>query len=1615
MRFVFCINLIVVSLALGADVDFDGLPDNWEQDNGRDPLIADYQISAGTYHTCALDDEGAVCWGFNQYGQATVPTLVEAKQISAGGGHSCAIDQNGANCWGYNEYGQTNVPNNIGNIIEISTGFDHTCALTQNRVRCWGYNEYGQSRPPSSLTAPVSVSSGFDHTCAIDDSGVVCWGYNGYGQTDPPRLIEPVRIAAGFNHSCAIDNFGVKCWGDDQYGQSTPPSLLRPVQIATGFEHSCAIDDTGVVCWGSDTFGQSSVPELANPVQVEAGFDYSCALDSIGVVCWGDVDDGGTTSIPTIDNPQAVSLGFEHSCALYRSTIVCWGDDNSGQSSAPALTNPKVVSNGFEHTCAIDDTGVVCWGYDEFGQSSVPDLDRAESISAGGDHTCAIDDTGVVCWGLNESGQSSPPPLSEPSQVSAGFDHSCALDASGIYCWGDNQYGQASVPLLVSPTYVDSGFNHTCAIDSGIVKCWGDSQFGQTSVPQLSGPKQVSAGYDHSCAIDDTGVVCWGDNQYGQSSVVELNNPSDVSAGFYNTCVVDDDGLKCWGSDYSDGLIAPSLVIDPDGDNYQGIEDEFPLDASEWLDSDQDGVGDNSDAFPDDAAETLDSDDDGIGDNSDFLPFDDSESVDTDDDGIGDNQDPDDDNDNVSDLQEVADGTNPLDPFDCIGCPRGVSGLGYHWASHSLLKSVTYKLEGMRAIADGVETATALGSEEGNFLFESKYGGTNRLTASKIISESEFGSVISSADALAALKIAVGINPNSDPDGSGPLERLPVSPYQFIAADINGDGRITSADALAILKMAVNLSSAEQRRWVFVSEDFDFWDEADESFVTTQSDVSWDRDGIIFEYPAVTTRNLVGVLMGDVNGSWDPPAGSSILEESYFNTLIDKQGGSLDQWGINDGSSSNSSSNDSSTSSQPNILLIISDDQGIDASAQYSLSSDLPVTPRLNQLAAEGIIFDNAWATPACTTTRAAIITGKYGINSGVISNEDVIADNEITIQSYLSDAENSSNYGLAIIGKWGLGGGNVSNDHPLLMGVEYFAGSLRRAISNYFQWDLTINGVTTRSEIYNTTKLTDLAIDWIDSQEEPWFLWLAYTAPHDPYHLPPSKLHGRELSGEASDITTNPRPYYLASIEAMDSEIGRLMDSIGSATLENTVIIYVGDNGTPNNVIDRAVFSNGKSSVSEGGIRVPLIVSGAGVSRQDSREDSLINVTDIFATVSELAGNDVTKIFDSISFLNLLKSVNVGGRGYNYVDFERNGVLRWTIRDDRYKLIVNANGNQRLYDLLVDPYERSALDRSSDRYSQIASRLLLEGNLIRGSDSTGSNPGDFEINITDAVLNNRSADCADYVNNYRSGVRDIKRVLDFEGNIEITADEVSCLMTSNNIPNHDFNDSTARFATNTSEQSRTFSINRNPTFANQTSALGQRRYDGITLGGVVFDLQSNGCYQPDANRTDADGNTENGQCANSAWKLNPLEYSTKFGADLHNAHVQPDGTYHYHGNPKTLFDDAPSGDGSPVIGFAADSFPIYGPYIYDDSSGDYRKVVSGYTVKPGARGARTDTNPGGDYNGVYEADWEWTDAGDLDECNGMTYKGHYGYYVTDEFPYILNCFKGRPDNSFMK
>ena len=398
---------------------------------------------------------------------------------------------------------------------------------------------------------------------------------------------------------------------------------------------------------------------------------------------------------------------------------------------------------------------------------------------------------------------------------------------------------------------------------------------------------------------------------------------------------------------------------------------------------------------------------------------------------------------------------------------------------------------------------------------------------------------------------------------------------------------------------------------------------------------------------------------------------------------------------------------------RPNILFIISDDLGLDASNQFARTLDGPTTPVLDELANNGLVFDNAWAMPSCAPTRATLLTGEFGVTNGVSATPGRLDLGTEILQRALED---NTDYQTAVFGKWHLAQGNTEPNHPNDLGVGHYAGNLAGNVGNYFDWDLTTNGVVTNETQYNTTKLTSLAIDWISEQQDPWFVWLAYIAPHSPFHLPPESLQSSGLPGGQSDINANERAYFLASIEAMDTEIGRLIDSLPANQRENTVIIYMGDNGTPRGIIDTRVFptTHAKSSLYEGGVGVPMLVSGAGVTRPGERESALVNTADLFATVSDLTGMRVTPPATSQSFAGLLSDAGAAQRAFNYAQIEGNNASGWTVRNSRYKLIVFNNGNEELYDLANDPDEANNLINDAS-LSVIRGELFAYGVSIRG------------------------------------------------------------------------------------------------------------------------------------------------------------------------------------------------------------------------------------------------------------------------------------------------------------
>jgi len=378
------------------------------------------------------------------------------------------------------------------------------------------------------------------------------------------------------------------------------------------------------------------------------------------------------------------------------------------------------------------------------------------------------------------------------------------------------------------------------------------------------------------------------------------------------------------------------------------------------------------------------------------------------------------------------------------------------------------------------------------------------------------------------------------------------------------------------------------------------------------------------------------------------------------------------------------------------------------------------------------------------------------------------------------------------LIGKWHLGLGEDQSqlDWPHQSGYDYFAGSIGnfgyteysmaftqeelQEYRNFAHWLKVVNEVVDetvviteiKNDTYATTDNVDDARDWINQAstgDKPWFLMLAFNAAHAPFHVPPHDLHSYDEKYTQIEAITDPSVKcgneinllcYHAMIEAMDSEIERLFEEIGTSVLDKTTIIFVADNGTPmkifvppfdTSLIQDDYIGRAKGSVHQGGVNVPLIISGAGVKKKGKESYSLVNTTDIFSTVLELAipGINIPEAvnnapLDSSSLLAELNSNSNTSRTTAYTErfVYVNGVLfayQSAMRDNEYKLIdriayalssvggIPISCKEGLYHLTVDPYETAPLDLNNLDCNQISIYNnfcnQLKANLAAGDD----------------------------------------------------------------------------------------------------------------------------------------------------------------------------------------------------------------------------------------------------------------------------------------------------------
>ncbi len=231
-----------------------------------------------------------------------------------------------------------------------------------------------------------------------------------------------------------------------------------------------------------------------------------------------------------------------------------------------------------------------------------------------------------------------------------------------------------------------------------------------------------------------------------------------------------------------------------------------------------------------------------------------------------------------------------------------------------------------------------------------------------------------------------------------------------------------------------------------------------------------------------------------------------------------------------------------------------------------------------------------------------------------------------------------------------------------------------------------------------------------------------------------------------------------------------------------------------------------------------------------------------------------------------------------------------------------------------------------------------------------------------------------------------------------------SIKITGNGIPDH----LVGRFPNRSNpnritEQKVSYTIPANPKAARRITDLELGFSFGISLHGVLFDPLAAEFWRGDRR---------------SGWSYNALGGALSLGFDESHAHVQPTGKYHYHGLPTKLVEmlDWSKNTHSPLIGYAADGFPIYA--INGVVNGRVQEMTSSYRLKSGSRPGGT--KPTGKYDGAFNEDYKYVEgAGALDECNGAFTvspeypNGSYAYFLTEEFPMIPRCFVGTPDRSF--
>ena len=437
---------------------------------------------------------------------------------------------------------------------------------------------------------------------------------------------------------------------------------------------------------------------------------------------------------------------------------------------------------------------------------------------------------------------------------------------------------------------------------------------------------------------------------------------------------------------------------------------------------------------------------------------------------------------------------------------------------------------------------------------------------------------------------------------------------------------------------------------------------------------------------------------------------------------------------------------------KPNIIIILTDDQGY-ADVGFNGCKDIP-TPNIDRLANHGVKFTNAYVSYAvCGPSRAGLITGRYQDRFGFGRNplfcpNDPNQGLPLTEQT-LAEVLNDVGYQTMAYGKWHLGAHKTQR--PLERGFDEFFGFLTGG-HQYFpeKWTLNdISEITSQFEAYNTKLLknnkrveeseylTDAlsreAVSFIErNKDNPFFMYLAYNAPHAPLQATEKYLNRFE------HIKNKKRKIYAAMVSAVDDGVGDVLNKLEELELtENTIVFFLSDNGGPEkkNGSNNGELRNGKGSLYDGGIHVPFAIQWPAKIPAGKVYDKPIISLDIFSTVVHYANAKPKNKLDGVNLIPYINGENKANP-HDFLFWRKFNSGAYAVRNNDMKL-VNAKGKRdELYNLTDDIGEtnmlnndivlQKLLDKQKQWNSEMIDPVFL--GLMQGAEYNKLHPKRFDL-----------------------------------------------------------------------------------------------------------------------------------------------------------------------------------------------------------------------------------------------------------------------------------------------